>query len=59
LITHDAWLSPDNGSNAVFFLIVVPGTIVITRVQKLDSSLAFLLTFAVFNGDSYTYWDGR
>jgi Na+-transporting NADH:ubiquinone oxidoreductase subunit NqrB len=48
LITRDAWLSPGQwGSNAVlFFLIVVLGTIVVTRVQKLDSSLAFLLTFA-------------
>jgi hypothetical protein len=34
------------GSNAViFFGVVTFGTIVVTRVQKLDVSLAFLLTF--------------
>jgi len=47
LITKDAWLSPGQwGSNAViFFGVVTLGTIVVTRVQKLDVSLAFLLTF--------------
>ena len=47
LITKDAWLSPGQwGSNAViFFFVVTLGTIVVTRVQKLDVSLAFLLTF--------------
>ncbi|MBS1597364.1 MAG: RnfABCDGE type electron transport complex subunit D [Bacteroidetes bacterium] len=47
LITKDAWLSPGQwGSNAIlFFLISVLGTIVVTRVQKLDTSLAFSLTF--------------
>jgi Na+-transporting NADH:ubiquinone oxidoreductase subunit NqrB len=47
LITQDAWLSPGQwGSNAViFFSAVTLGTIVVTRVQKLDISLAFLLTF--------------
>jgi Na+-transporting NADH:ubiquinone oxidoreductase subunit NqrB len=47
LITGDAWLSPGQwGSNAIlFFLIAVLGTIVVTRVQKLDTSLAFILTF--------------
>ena len=47
LITGDAWLSPGQwGSNAViFFAIITLGTIVVTRVQKLDVSLAFLLTF--------------
>ena len=47
LLTKDAWLSPGQwGSNAViFFGIVTLGTIVVTRVQKLDISLAFLLTF--------------
>ena len=47
LITKDAWLSPGQwGSNAViFFGVVTFGTIVVTRVQKLDVSLAFLLTF--------------
>jgi hypothetical protein len=46
--TNDAWLSPGQwGSNAViFFFVVTLGTIVVTRVQKLDVSLAFLLTFA-------------
>ncbi|HVF97648.1 MAG TPA: DUF2330 domain-containing protein, partial [Flavisolibacter sp.] len=47
LITTDAWLSPGQwGSNAViFFFVVTLGIIVVTRVQKLDVSLAFLLTF--------------
>src|SRR5687767_5595747 len=47
LIAQDAWLSPGQwGSNAViFFTVVTLGTIVVTRVQKLDISLAFLLTF--------------
>jgi hypothetical protein len=46
-ITNDAWLSPGQwGSNAViFFGAITLGTIVVTRVQKLDISLAFLLTF--------------
>src|SRR5437773_143094 len=46
-LTGDAWLSPGQwGSNVViFFSVVTLGTIVVTRVQKLDISLAFLLTF--------------
>ena len=46
--TKQAWLSPGQwGSNAVlFFFVVTLGTIVVTRVQKLDVSLAFLLSFA-------------
>lgn len=47
LLTNNAWLSPGQwGSNAViFFFVITLGTIVVTRVQKLDVSLAFLLTF--------------
>src|SRR5436190_9662842 len=47
ILTRDAWLSPGQwGSNAViFFSVITLGTIVVTRVQKLDVSLAFLLTF--------------
>ena len=47
LFTDNAWLSPGQwGSNAVvFFLVATLGTIVITRVQRLDISLAFLLTY--------------
>jgi Na+-transporting NADH:ubiquinone oxidoreductase subunit NqrB len=47
VLTKDAWLSPGQwGSNAViFFAVVTLGTIVVTRVQKLDISLAFLVTF--------------
>src|SRR5215218_2253914 len=46
-LTQEAWLSPGQwGSNAViFFFVVTLGTIVVTRVQKLDISLAFLVTF--------------
>ena len=41
--TKQAWLSPGQwGSNAVlFFFLVTLGIIVVTRVQKLDVSLAF------------------
>jgi Na+-translocating ferredoxin:NAD+ oxidoreductase RnfD subunit len=47
LLTKQAWLSPGQwGSNAViFFGVITLGTIVVTRVQKLDVSLAFLLSF--------------
>lgn len=46
--TNDVWISPGQwGSNAVlFFGIICLGFIVVTRVQKLDISLAFLATFA-------------
>ena len=46
-LTNDAWLSPGQwGSNAViFFFVATLGTIVVTKVQKLDISLAFLLAF--------------
>lgn len=46
-LTHDAWLSPGQwGSNTVImFAVITLGTIVVTRVQKLDVSLAFLITF--------------
>jgi hypothetical protein len=45
--TDKAWLSPGQwGSNTVIlFAVITLGTIVVTRVQKLDVSLAFLLTF--------------
>jgi Na+-translocating ferredoxin:NAD+ oxidoreductase RnfD subunit len=45
--TNNAWLSPGQwGSNTVIlFGVITLGTIVVTRVQKLDVSLAFLLTF--------------
>ncbi|HXB94446.1 MAG TPA: RnfABCDGE type electron transport complex subunit D, partial [Puia sp.] len=47
LISGDAWLSPGQWGNGVilFFLVLTLGTIVVTRVQKLDTSLAFLLAF--------------
>jgi hypothetical protein len=47
LITGDAWLSPGQWGNGtvLFFLILTLGTIVTTQVQKLDTSLSFLLTF--------------
>ena len=50
LLTNDAWLSPAQwGSNAViFFGVVTLGTIVVTRVQKLDVSLAFLICLLAF-----------
>jgi Na+-translocating ferredoxin:NAD+ oxidoreductase RnfD subunit len=45
--TNNAWLTPAQwGSNTViFFMVATLGTIVITRVQKLDVCLAFLFTF--------------
>jgi hypothetical protein len=47
LITGDAWLSPGQWGNKVMlvFLVVTLGAIVVTRVQKLDTSLTFLLTW--------------
>jgi Na+-translocating ferredoxin:NAD+ oxidoreductase RnfD subunit len=47
LLTNDAWLSPGQwGSNAViFFAVCSLGFIVVTKVQKLDISLAFLFTY--------------
>ncbi|MFL5742465.1 MAG: DUF2330 domain-containing protein [Flavisolibacter sp.] len=53
VLTGDAWLSPGQwGSNAViFFSVITLGVIVVTRVQKLDVSLAFLLAFV-----SLLYW---
>lgn len=53
LLTPDAWLSPSQwGSNAViFFTVATLGTIVVTRVQKLDISLAFLVSFILL-----LYW---
>lgn len=46
LLTKEAWLSPGQwGSNTViFFAAITLGTIVVTRVQKLDVSLSFLFT---------------
>ena len=53
LLTPDAWLSPSQwGSNAViFFTVATLGTIVVTRVQKLDISLAFLVSYILL-----LYW---
>jgi enediyne biosynthesis protein E5 len=47
LITKDAWLSPGQwGSGAVlFFAVCCLGFIVVSKVQKLDITLAFLFTF--------------
>lgn len=52
-LTNDAWLNPGQwGSNAViFFAVITLGTIVVTRVQKLDVSLAFLFTYVAL-----LYW---
>jgi hypothetical protein len=46
-LTGDAWLSPAQwGSGTViFFTVITLGTIVVTRVQKLDVTLAFLFTY--------------
>lgn len=48
IITKDAWLSPGQwGSGAViFFAVCCLGFIVASKVQKLDITLAFLITFA-------------
>ncbi|PWT73440.1 MAG: hypothetical protein C5B59_13350 [Bacteroidetes bacterium] len=47
IVTKDAWLSPGQwGANTVFFFLTITlGTIVVTRVQKLDTSLGFILAF--------------
>ncbi|MFL5809813.1 MAG: DUF2330 domain-containing protein [Flavisolibacter sp.] len=51
--TNDAWLSPGQwGADAViFFAVVTLGVVVVTRVQKLDVSLAFLISFVAL-----LYW---
>ena len=56
-LSGDAWLSPGQwGSNAfLFFLVVTLGTIVVTRVQKLDSSLGFMLPFALLLCGRYVW----
>jgi Na+-transporting NADH:ubiquinone oxidoreductase subunit NqrB len=45
--TRDAWLSPGQWGNGplLFFLIILLGTLVVTRVQKMDSSLGFIIPF--------------
>ncbi len=47
LLSNDAWLSPGQWGNdaIILFTVLTLGTIVVTRVQKLDVSLAFLLTY--------------
>jgi hypothetical protein len=52
-ITRDAWLSPGQWGSGIIILFAVCslGFIVVTRVQKLDVSLAFLITFI-----SLLYW---
>lgn len=47
-LTGNAWISPGQwGSNMVlFFTIICLGCIVVTRVQKLDVTLAFIVTYA-------------
>ena len=60
-LTKEAWLSPGQwGSSAViFFFAVTLGTIVVTRVQKLDVSLAFLLTYVAllyWRQVAYLHW---
>lgn len=46
-LTGDAWLSPGQWGNntVIFFAVITLGTIVVTRVQKLDVSLSFLFTY--------------
>lgn len=46
--TGNAWISPGQwGSNMVlFFAIVCLGCIVVTKVQKLDVTIAFIVTYA-------------
>jgi NQR2, RnfD, RnfE family len=48
LLSGKAWLSPAQWGNQILvvFLACCLGFIVVTRVQKLDVTLAFLLTFA-------------
>lgn len=60
-VTDDAWLSSGQwGSGFILLLAVsVLGFIVVTRVQKLDVSLAFLLTYAglIFSRQTvYLHW---
>lgn len=47
LLTHDAWISPGQwGSNALLLMLVgCAGLVVLLRVKRLGTALAFLLTF--------------
>jgi Na+-transporting NADH:ubiquinone oxidoreductase subunit NqrB len=47
VLTKDAWISPGQWGNNIIllFFIATLGTIVVTSVQKLDVSLAFLITY--------------
>ncbi len=47
-LTGKAWFSPGQwgSSTVILFAVCCLGFIVVTKVQKLDTSLAFLLTFA-------------
>lgn len=49
MLTGQAWISPGQwGSNALLvFAVCTFGFVIATRVQKLDTSLAFLLVFSV------------
>lgn len=48
LFSNDAWLSPGQWGTdiVIIFSVVTFGTIIVTRVQKLDISLSFLFTYA-------------
>ena len=61
LLTGRAWLSPGQWGNnlPMVFLVCCLGCIVVTRVQKLDTSLAFLLTFSgllLFRQVFFLHW---
>ena len=51
LLTHNAWISPGQwGNNGILvFTIGVFGLLVLLRVNRLDTALAFLLTFCALN----------
>lgn len=59
-LSGNAWISPGQwGSNMVlFFSIICLGCIVVTRVQKLDVTIAFLGTFAALLFARQTWYLG-
>ena len=51
LLTGDAWVSPGQwgAGPALVFLVGAAGLMVVLRVGRIDTSMAFLLTFALLD----------
>ncbi|MCB9236075.1 MAG: RnfABCDGE type electron transport complex subunit D [Bacteroidia bacterium] len=60
LITGDAWISPGQwgSSTLLLFFIGMLGLVVLFKVGRIDTSLAFLGTFAVLQFAKVVLWQG-